>query len=77
MQNVDLPPSETLRDDIPASSCLSELNHIVQTDRIPNALLFCGPSGSGRMQTAFFFAKACNCRARGKDPVTPVLPAKK
>ena len=56
-------PSETNREALPPSLPLSELTHIVQTGRIPNALLFYGPRGTGKKQAALFFAKACNCRA--------------
>ncbi len=77
MQNFDPAPSDTIRDEIPAFSSLSELNHIVQTGRIPNALLFHGPEGTGRKQAAYFFAKACNCRAERKKPCNICLSCKK
>lgn len=56
-------PSETNREARPSSLPLSELTHIVQTGRIPNALLFYGPRGAGKKQAALFFTQACNCRA--------------
>ena len=40
---------------------LSELERIIETRKIPNALLFTGAFGSGRKQAAFWFAKAANC----------------
>jgi len=40
---------------------ISELTHILQTKKIPNALLFSGNENTGRKQAAFFFAKGCNC----------------
>lgn len=56
-------PSETNREALPSSLPLSELTYIVQTGRIPNALLFYGPRGTGKKQAALFFAQACNCHA--------------
>lgn len=40
---------------------LSELTHIIQAKKIPNALLFFGNENTGRKKAAFFFAKGCNC----------------
>ncbi|MCK5695487.1 MAG: DNA polymerase III subunit, partial [Desulfobacula sp.] len=40
---------------------VSELTHIIQTKKIPNALLFFGNENTGRKKAAFFFAKGCNC----------------
>ncbi len=45
--------------DFPAA--LSELDHIIETRKIPNALLFTGHFGSGRKRAALRFAKAANC----------------
>ncbi len=41
-----------------------ELTHIIQTKKIPNALLFFGNENTGRKKAAFFFAKGCNCLAK-------------
>ncbi|MCP4722681.1 MAG: DNA polymerase III subunit delta', partial [Desulfobacteraceae bacterium] len=41
---------------------ISELNFIIQADRIPNALLFSGEKSTGKKERAFEFAKAANCR---------------
>lgn len=38
-----------------------ELTYIIQTKKIPNALLFYGNESTGRKEAAFFFAKGCNC----------------
>ncbi|MCP4672700.1 MAG: DNA polymerase III subunit delta', partial [Desulfobacula sp.] len=38
-----------------------ELTHIIQTQKIPNALLFSGDENSQRKEAALFFAKGCNC----------------
>lgn len=38
-----------------------ELTHIIQTKKIPNALLFFGNAHTGRKAAAFGFAKGCNC----------------
>jgi DNA polymerase-3 subunit delta' len=40
---------------------VSELTHIIQTKKIPNALLFSGNENTGKKEAAFFFAKGCNC----------------
>jgi DNA polymerase-3 subunit delta' len=40
---------------------VSELTYIIQTKKIPNALLFFGNENTGRKKAAFFFAKGCNC----------------
>ncbi len=40
---------------------VSELTHIIQTKRIPNALLFNGNDNTGRKEAAFLFAKGINC----------------
>jgi DNA polymerase III subunit delta' len=34
----------------------------LERDRTPNSLLFCGPAGIGKRQTALTLAKALNCR---------------
>ncbi len=46
---------------------VSELTHIIQTKKIPNALLFFGNENTGRKKAAFFFAKGCNC-LKGTEP---------
>ena len=43
---------------------VSELTHIIQTKKIPNALLFFGNENTGRKKAAVFFAKGCNCLKR-------------
>jgi DNA polymerase III subunit delta' len=40
---------------------VSELTYIIQTKKIPNALLFSGNENTGKKEAAFFFAKGCNC----------------
>ena len=40
---------------------VSELTIIIQAKKIPNALLFSGNENTGRKESAFLFAKACNC----------------
>jgi DNA polymerase III subunit delta' len=40
---------------------VSELTHIIQTKKIPNALLFSGNKNTGKKEAAFFFARGCNC----------------
>lgn len=43
------------------AKAFSELTHIIQTKKVPNALLFPGNENTGRKEAAFFFAKGCNC----------------
>ncbi|WP_300463326.1 DNA polymerase III subunit [Desulfobacula sp.] len=43
------------------ATVLLELNHILQTKKIPNAFLFSGSENTGRKQAAYLFAKGCNC----------------
>ncbi|MBU1196007.1 MAG: DNA polymerase III subunit delta' [Proteobacteria bacterium] len=43
------------------TSELQLLARIIQTQKIPNALLFCGRVNTGKKQAAFLFAKGCNC----------------
>ena len=52
--------------DFPAA--LSELERIIETRKIPNALLFTGHSGSGRKRAAIWFAKAANCTGSHGTP---------
>ena len=40
---------------------VSYLQKLVQSGRVPGALLFCGPDGVGKRKTALEFAKALNC----------------
>ncbi|NDY70892.1 DNA polymerase III subunit delta' [Desulfobacter hydrogenophilus] len=70
-------PSETNQGPPPSSLPLSELIYIVQAGRIPNALLFYGPRGSGKQQAALFFAQACNCRADNDRPCNICASCKK
>lgn len=49
------------------AAALSELNRIIETRNIPNALLFTGNPGSGRKQAAIKFAKAINCTREKKS----------
>lgn len=44
------------------SEAFLELTHIVQTKKIPNALLFYGLENTGRKEAAILFAKGCNCK---------------
>ncbi|MCP3943314.1 MAG: DNA polymerase III subunit delta' [Desulfobacteraceae bacterium] len=50
------------------SQTISELNCIIKADKIPNALLFFGDKNTGKKETAFEFAKTCNCKADVKRP---------
>lgn len=44
------------------SEAFQELAHIIQTKKIPNALLFSGHANTGRKEAALAFAKGCNCK---------------
>ncbi|MCW8801337.1 MAG: DNA polymerase III subunit delta', partial [Desulfobacter sp.] len=70
-------PSEKNREALPSSLPLSELIYIVQTGRIPNALLFYGPRGTGKKQAALFFAQACNCLTDNGRPCNICASCKK
>ena len=45
------------------SEAFLELTHIIQTQTIPNALLFYGHENTGRKEAALIFAKGCNCKS--------------
>ena len=45
-----------------------ELTHIIQTQKIPNSLLFYGNENTKRKKAAFFFAKGCNCLKKRDIP---------
>jgi DNA polymerase-3 subunit delta' len=53
------------------------LRNMIARDRIPNGLLFWGPSGVGKRLTALELAKAMNCEAEGQDACGQCLPCKK
>ena len=46
------------------AKAVSELTIIIQTKKIPNALLFLGNENTGKKDAAFFFAKGCNCLSK-------------
>lgn len=56
--------------DIPGHTKTKEtLVELADTDRIPHALMLCGPSGIGKMMTARAFAQYVHCRHRsGGEP---------
>ena len=70
-------PSQANPKTLLPSELLSELTHIIQTGRIPNALLFYGPRGTGKKQAALFFVKACNCRSDTDRPCNICTSCKK
>ncbi len=39
----------------------------LQKNKVPNSLLFCGPEGVGKRETAVVLAKALNCRQKEDD----------
>ncbi|MCG8618055.1 MAG: DNA polymerase III subunit delta' [Desulfobacterales bacterium] len=51
-----------------SESPLAELTQLIQTGRIPNALLFSGAPGTGKEKTAYRFARQANCLTDGPDP---------
>jgi DNA polymerase-3 subunit delta' len=61
--------------DFPA--ILPELDQLIETRKIPNALLFTGLPGSGRKQAAYRFAKAANCTGECAHPCNQCRTCKK
>ncbi len=54
--------------DIPGGERVKRLlQSALRADRLPHALLFHGPEGSGRRATAFALARALNCRRLADD----------
>jgi DNA polymerase III delta' subunit len=53
------------------------LRNIITSNRIPNALLFWGPSGVGKRLTAFELAKAINCSEAEADACGTCLSCRK
>jgi DNA polymerase III delta' subunit len=43
------------------------LKRSLKKDKVPNSLLFCGPEGSGKKDTALVLAKAMNCQNKRDD----------
>lgn len=58
-------------------TALRVLRNMVTRNRIPNALLFWGPSGVGKHLTAFEMAKAINCETAQADSCGQCLPCRK
>ena len=46
------------------AKAVSELTIIIQTKKIPNALLFLGNENTGKKEAALFFARGCNCLSK-------------
>jgi len=42
---------------------ISAIKHAIQSDKLPQAYIFSGPAGTGKLLTAFTLAKALNCTA--------------
>lgn len=79
MQNFDqncAPAGEILKNNL-TSAPLSELHHIVQTAKIPNALLFSGAKGTGKKEAAMEFVKTCNCVSTSSRPCSTCPSCKK
>jgi DNA polymerase III subunit delta' len=49
-------------------SAASELDRIIQAKKIPNALLFTGNPGTGKINAALNLVKACNCLESNNIP---------
>lgn len=52
-------------------SAFTELKHILQSDHLPNAMLFTGTDHPGKRQAALFFSKTVNCLSPPSDPSGP------
>lgn len=50
------------------------LLQMVREDRVPHAMLLCGPPGGGKMALALAFASFLLCREHGEDDVCGVCP---
>ncbi len=61
----------------PLSRTASELDHILKSGRIPNALLFWGKKGGGKTAAAVRFVKACNCKKKDHSPCNLCISCKK
>ena len=48
---------------------------MVRSGRVPPSLLFCGPSGVGKLQAAMTLAKALNCSQSKPMPAAHAPPA--
>ena len=48
----------------------------LQRGRVPNSLLFCGPEGTGKRETALVLAKALNCQQKKDDACEVCVPCK-
>ena len=53
------------------------LRRVLERQRIPNAMLFWGPGGVGKLTTAMELAKAINCTAGAGDACNACLPCRK
>ena len=54
--------------DVPGNARVKKILRIsLQRDRLPNSLLFCGPGGVGKRETALILAMALNCENLRKD----------
>jgi len=58
--------SQTL-DQLDLEKVRDQLQKIVSSGRVPHALLFSGPRGSGKTSAARILAKVVNCEIRDKD----------
>jgi len=48
-----------------------ELSELIASGKVPHALLFAGPKGSGKTSSARIIAKAINCQKKAKGKVEP------
>ena len=54
--------------DIPGNARVKKILRMsLERERLPNSILFCGPGGVGKRETAVVLAKALNCENRGED----------
>ncbi|MDM8538448.1 DNA polymerase III subunit delta' [Desulfobacterales bacterium HSG17] len=52
---------------------MKQLSALFNKGAVPHALLFCGPEGLGKRDTALLFAMACNCnKSEGNGNITDI-----
>ena len=63
------------RDIIGHEEIKRQLVRTVKEGRVPQAWLFCGASGVGKLGMAIAYARYLNCTSRGEDDACGVCPS--